>query len=156
MKLLCFLYFFCCSCLYAFEHDLTVSQIGHMNEQELSDLSGAMIKLRGFLYETEDGRLIASAEPDLKSCCVGTERKIRNQVVIVGAVSPSNHTLPVVVQGVFQFEPKIHEGKLIQYASLLNAEIVEEESNHEILFILLIVSIVVGLLLFKRRKQCPR
>lgn len=111
------------------DHLLTVTQIGAMNEQELQDLSGTTLRLRGFLYKSDDGRLIASSEPDLKSCCVGTEGKIRNQVVLHGGISPQNVPFPVTVQGVFHFDPVFQNGKLTAYAALMNAELVPEEEG---------------------------
>lgn len=40
------------------------------------------IEIRGFLYRMEEGQLILAAEPNLKSCCVGTAKNRNKQITI--------------------------------------------------------------------------
>lgn len=61
---------------------------------------GQEVSLRGFLYETQDGGKILAAEPNLKSCCVGTADRQERQVWVLGPdVTPPSMARVVVLRG---------------------------------------------------------
>ncbi len=61
-------------------------------------LDQQVVQIRGFLYTADDGQQILAAEPNLKSCCVASEAKIGQQIVVLGEL-PSHQRQAVFVQG---------------------------------------------------------
>jgi hypothetical protein len=48
-------------------------------ERVIRPLEGQEVVIRGFLYPKEGGQWILAAEPNLRSCCVGTAKNARRQ-----------------------------------------------------------------------------
>jgi hypothetical protein len=59
---------------------------------------GTLIEIRGFLYQADDSRTILAAEPNLKSCCVGSASKRHKQLLVDGNFT-TNNAFPVTLQG---------------------------------------------------------
>lgn len=75
---------------------------------ELANFNGKEIQIRGFLYQTEDKKLILAALPNLKSCCVGTASQRSQQIVVEGDI-PAQHIggkLPVLLEGLLEQHPQ--------------------------------------------------
>jgi hypothetical protein len=67
------------------------------------------IEIRGFIYQSEEGKWILAAEPSLKSCCVGVERLLTKQIFLKGTIEklPSHEAL--TLQGKFWIQPIVDE-----------------------------------------------
>lgn len=64
------------------------------------------IQARGFLYRMEDGELVLSTQPGLKSCCIGRE-ELRQQQIFVYSNQPLEPGQRVVtLNGLFRVLPQ--------------------------------------------------
>lgn len=61
--------------------------------QNLSSFTDKECEISGFLYRADDGRVILSETPNLKSCCVGSKAKAKEQVVCIGQLDVLPTTL---------------------------------------------------------------
>lgn len=116
-------------------------------EDSLSDMKGRYhernVRIRGFLYQTQDGRWILSAEPNLKTCCVGSPAKALQQILVTGDFA--KETLePVTVEGIFLVEPVNGPKGTGQLFKLENAKIYQERSGGIPYGTLAIASLVLG------------
>ena len=75
---------------------LIVSQIEEMSEWE--GLLGSEIEVKGFLYQTEEGRWILADRPGLKSCCLEKDKKF---IVLDGPLEGKKTSRPVALRGTF-------------------------------------------------------
>lgn len=97
-----------------------------LNSKIASEVDNQEIKIRGFLYQQENGLLILAAEPNLKSCCVGNINKKDRQIIVEGSIVPNSKA--VMLQGLFKNDP--------QGYNLLNASLVKENGSHTFLWTL--------------------
>lgn len=59
-----------------------------------------LIQIRGFLYEANDSTLILSAEPHLKTCCIGRETKKYKQLLVSGnLINEATRENAITLQG---------------------------------------------------------
>lgn len=73
------------------------------------------IQIRGFLYPTVDGYILA-ATPNVKSCCLRSPARIQEQILIKDKLSKSHSGIVVNLQGTLRIAPKYNEtGELSQY-----------------------------------------
>lgn len=81
------------------------------------------VTIRGFYYEWNSRASILSAQPAIKSCCLGAESKVHEQIFLHHfKMKPSKYV--VCLKGKFRVEPVYGEGgKLLQ---LYHLEEVEE------------------------------
>ena len=63
------------------------------------------VTLRGFLYRTQAGDLVLAAEPNLKSCCVGAQHKVKKQIFVEGHIENPIAGQVYVLQGIFTVDP---------------------------------------------------
>lgn len=66
-----------CSAAHCVE-EISLDSLKHAKSEE------QMVKIRGFLYRSETGRIILAKEPGLKTCCVGAPAQADRQVVVEG------------------------------------------------------------------------
>ncbi len=66
------------------------------------------IALRGFLYLAEDGRWILSPEPHLKTCCVGSQNKIAQQIVLDGSFDQRDINKVLSVHGYLEIRNGVY------------------------------------------------
>jgi hypothetical protein len=73
--------------------------------KELISLHNTEVEVRGFLYKTAKEDWILAAQPNLKSCCVGSSEKINQQIFLEGDPGMEASTKPVLLQGRFLINP---------------------------------------------------
>ncbi len=111
---------------------ILVSLSLHLNasgrDLALADLAmvedGASVQVRGFLYQRMDGDWILASEPDLKSCCVGSEKKSANQLWVTMSNPPA--TAPIGVSSLKGFVRRDLTGKNPRY--VLDAAEIQERT----------------------------
>lgn len=126
-------------------HELKTFSEGSDQEikRNLSHYDGQKVSVKGFLYETKEGKHILSSEPNLKSCCVGASAKVSQQIVVRGEFPPGPWRVPVVVQGVFAVEPlRDKDGKLIQLFKIDHAYVVEDTVEKTPIWSLAIIALL--------------
>ncbi len=75
----------------------------------LSDqYNGMEVEVRGFYYEKEDGIGVLAAQPNLKSCCVGTKEKKEQQLVVSPRLGVISKATVVAVRGVLRAEEGLY------------------------------------------------
>lgn len=82
---------------------------GHL-PQELLSMQNQLVQIRGFLYKTElnnRGAWILAAEPNLRSCCVGSSGKRGLQLVVTGDLPREGSITAVSLKGHLQFPGEI-------------------------------------------------
>lgn len=67
---------------------------------------GIVYEIRGFLYKTEKQQYILAAEPNLKSCCVGSASKRNKQILVSGTIDPQlfNSDRPITLKGLLEYD----------------------------------------------------
>lgn len=81
------------------------------------------VEIRGFAYQASDGSWILSPDPQLKSCCIGSKAKAKQQILLSGDFSTPPKARALVVEGTLQIDPT----REIGYYSLHNARIIANE-----------------------------
>lgn len=66
-----------------YSQDQSIS-INFFNLGEVAQHNGQLVTIRGFLYESPEASMVLAAEPNLKSCCVGSASKREKQLLVVG------------------------------------------------------------------------
>lgn len=119
-----------------------------VEKQSVSPSQNNLIEIKGFLYELPEGGSILSAEPNLKSCCVGSKKKNDTQIFIKNIISKIQGHTAVVMQGDLHVSPTYgKDGEWIALYYLDNAKIVETNNfSLSILFYGLIA--ILGILFF--------
>src|SRR5262249_33551792 len=77
-----------------------------MSFQDLSTTSfhNREVAIRGFLYAGKDGRRILSAEPNLKTCCIGSAHKAQSQIIVDSTLHVLPSSRAVTLQGTLTME----------------------------------------------------
>lgn len=75
-------------------------------QDDFAKYEGQQISIRGFLYQTADDRWILAAEPNLKSCCIGTEHKSRPQIQILGDFTKEHLDRVLTLQGLMSSDSR--------------------------------------------------
>lgn len=84
------------------------------------------VKIRGFLYQMPEGQWLLAAQPNLRSCCVGSELKRDSQIFLEGNVALAETKSTILVKGTLYREP--NEGQHIIY-KMRNTVIEDENSS---------------------------
>lgn len=107
------------------------------------------VELRGFLYRNQEGELVLSHRPDLKSCCIGSKALINQQIFIHGPIIPSSQA--ITLKGIFQIEPKYDEkGQMIRIYSLKEAEIVPTKHSYWMFFLIIAICLFCFCVYFRK------
>lgn len=104
---------------------------------ELRQVEGHHIRIRGFLYSLEDGGMVLAADPDLKSCCIGSSSLVHRQIAMPGFTDKGiERGRAVLVEGEFIVaKSKNGEGKLRQLFALEKAAVIVEGSDGQIWYL---------------------
>jgi len=97
-------------------------QKGGTLSTDLTDAIGKEVSIRGFVYQAKDGHMILSAEPDLKSCCVGGSGKRLEQVALINLSPDSVSSNALDLIGTLHFDahhdhPLVLDVSAIQHRS---------------------------------------
>lgn len=112
--------------------------------------NGQLIEIRGFLYETEQKQLILAAEPNLKSCCVGSHSKRQKQLLVSGDVKEGISSMSAVT---LKGELLVHFGDIFPFR-LENASIqVQPDIPYSMLGVLTMILVFTGIWLILRAKK---
>lgn len=93
--------------------------------QRLLDLDQHQVRIRGFLYSTEEGKWLLAKEPNLKSCCVGSKHRIAEQIYVTGQFPQDSLQSAKTVQGDFFFTLNAPE-----FYGIKNGVVVEDGNFH--------------------------
>lgn len=97
------------------------------DKQHMESLNGKKVKIRGFLYDSGKNTWILSAEPHLKTCCVGSKDKATTQIFLEGSFDKKWINQIVEIKGVFHFDPESHDG---HFYYLNESSLVQTEKNY--------------------------
>lgn len=94
--------------------------------EQSHELNGERVEVRGFFYRSSEGRYVLAPQPDLKLCCIGSAKEVKNQIVLLGDIPEISMQRAVSLRGVFAVEPLYGEGgELAGLYSLKDIELVE-------------------------------
>lgn len=106
--------FLCIVCSLDGAEALSFLQLQSKNPQDYHDKE---VVIRGFIFQTSEGRMILAGEPNVKSCCLGAPEKIRQQIVLDGDISEFKSNSIVMIEGRFVVTPeglRIEDAKLVK------------------------------------------
>lgn len=78
--------------LYSEEQKQT-TPLTFFNLKDAANLDGQLITIRGFLYESSESQMILAAEPNLKTCCVGSTSQQQRQLLVTGDINLVNSAI---------------------------------------------------------------
>jgi len=111
---------------------LTFHEFSKLNLEEAETLHNREITIRGFLYATQDGRWILSSEPNLKTCCVGSAHKAKDQIFLDSTFKDIPSSGVVQVQGLLMVVPQWDDKQtLLRLYQLKNARTLEEKERNQ-------------------------
>lgn len=97
-------------------------------ERSLLGFHNHEIRMRGFLYLNKDGQWVLSSESNLRTCCVGSAKKISQQVVLKDLEILEAPTKVVTVEGHFAIMPLWdQQGTLTQLYVLQKTHLLHDE-----------------------------
>lgn len=100
------------------------------SKMDTASLVDQEITIRGFLYQDVNQKWILASEPNLKTCCVGSEKKVKQQIVLSGTFAKQLLGQAVTLNGIFTIEPQYtNEGSLTGLYYLKNAIIEKNETK---------------------------
>ena len=109
----------------------TELSLRQLTADSVHEFQNEQVKIRGFLYQKDDGAWILAAEPNLRSCCVGSAKKRESQVWVNLKHPPASPSLAAydiegtfrvqTVEGASRFcldQAKISEGRAVPRGAL--------------------------------------
>lgn len=89
-------------------NSLIISELNSLERVSLNrltpELSEEMVEVRGFTYRTERGEWVLAGQPNLKSCCTGSENRRSEQIVLRGWGGEEPSRRAVKVRGLLKCE----------------------------------------------------
>ncbi len=100
---------------------LSFTDLSQMKESQFSNWNGKVVSVRGFLYQSDEGKWILASTPNLKTCCVGKGTKALSQIQVEGDLETPSAGRAVNLQGTFKVNPKYdQQGHLLGLYELKN------------------------------------
>lgn len=127
--------------------------------KEIMHFHNSEVHIRGFLFRSTEGELLLASEPNLKSCCVGSQEKITRQLVIAGNLElPKGFSKAVSLEGRFRVDPIKDKGRWQRIYILENAHYITENRGEQpgLLYALGAGLLAIGPLLFFCRRALQR
>lgn len=120
-----------------------------INFQQLSDaenysyLHNQDVEISGFLYCNANQAWVLASEPNLKSCCLGAEKKASQQIFLDRAFPGVNNGQAVTMRGVLLIQPtKNSQNEIVQLYHLQNANLIVKEHSWTLLTVVVLVLIL--------------
>lgn len=108
-------------------------------QRELSAYDQKRVQIRGFLYRSDEGNWILSAEPNLMTCCVNKQDKIGRIIFVIGSSLEASPSQAVTVEGLLSINPAWDQnGNLKQIYVLNNATVLPTQISRSTLALSLI------------------
>ncbi len=148
--------FFPCCHSYALEAlELSFAQLNVDDVKAIALVAnGKEVKIRGFLYQDANKEWILASEPNLKTCCVGSQTKILQQIRVIGTIADQAYPQVMALKGVMFVESQYDDnGDLVSLYRLENATIAIEKPTEWPLQTLCICLFAFGLLLVQRYRN---
>lgn len=121
----------------------------------LKHLDNKPVYIRGFLYQNQEGESVLAPQPNLQSCCVGTQSKVYQQIFIQGHLPSYHQAYAVTIEGLFKISPTYNQqGQLTRFYILdqVHVKSQTDQSLFEINPIILIcLSVGIIFIFFKRK-----
>ncbi len=96
----------------------------HTCENPYFEGDGKEIHIRGFYYETEEGRAVLASRPGIRSCCVGKKDPVHTYLFLEKKIVGCRASQVVELTGVFKVSSqKDAQGNLVALYHLLNPQI---------------------------------
>lgn len=136
--------------LYAGDNIKELNFLSLHDQQQMKQLNGKKVKIKGFLYINQKHEWILSAEPNLKTCCMGSKEKATQQIFLNGIFDEKWINQIIAIEGIFKFNPNGDEGR---HYFLSDVIVIKEDKSYVnfILAVLGILLIFVSVILFYRR-----
>lgn len=112
--------------------------------EKISFFNQKQVKIRGFLYQTQNKTWILASEPQLKTCCIGSSSKVFSQIFLPEDFIFPNASLETqIINGIFEIQPIWDkENKLIQFYHISHPQLQPKSVNW------LLLSIVTSIIIF--------
>lgn len=88
--------------------DLTEKGIESL-QARYANWNNSRVTIRGFLYQSQEGRWILASSPNLKTCCVGHASKAIKQVTVHGGTLAASPDRVIALSGTFIVEPAFND-----------------------------------------------
>lgn len=108
--------------------------------------------IRGFVYPYNQHTLLSS-QPNLKTCCIGTSNKLKEQIILSDFSLHIDQAYAVNLQGILKIEPRYNEtGTLLQYYVLEKPSLVQNSESPQSVWLLILLFVLI-FLVFSRVKN---
>ncbi len=123
--------------------------------QELGDYNKEKVSIQGYVFKSPGGEWILASRPDIKSCCIGSEREVFNQVYLECKTDPTFHNQQVKAEGNFNVEVLENgDGKLVRVYSLKDAKVQKvQHKKIPVVTICILAALVFLFIIGKRFKR---
>lgn len=101
--------------------------------EEAKVYSSQRVEVRGFLYQNEAGAFILAHRPNLKSCCLGSQALMNQQLFVQGSIVPTSQA--ITVRGIFLIDPHYDKGDRTTRLYILDqAEVVATNHSYRAIY----------------------
>jgi hypothetical protein len=87
-----------------------------------------IVRLRGFLYPKEDSKWVLAAQPNLRSCCIGNQANVKEQIRVEGDMPFQAPNYVGEGEGLFRIKRLPNQDPLIHSYALEQARLISPQS----------------------------